>query len=610
MNISNRLAVNVMLQSIKSSCFTPLFIRAGFCYDRGNCFYVYCRMKKFFLWVAASLFLVTPVLAEKIDTYTVHLKVNQDGTFQVHEDILYDFEGMERHGIYRDIPFEYGGEWIPKKINIDNVSVTNEMKVPYNFDIFNENGSKRIKIGDANKLITGKKMYSIDYTVKNALLFQEAGDVVEWNAIGTDWSVPIDQAQVEIEVAGGIAPSLEQTQCFQGNFSSTETCTKVTPALFRAESLTPHEGMTVQLQFPAQTFPRPSSLEKLLTWLAVLWPFFIPILTFIILFTLWWKTGRDPKGRGTIIPEFDAPDNLTPAQVGSLVDEKVSHKDISAEIIFLAEQGYIRIVQQEKEGIFGKKKFVLEKLKSEETLKHAFDSLLMKSLFAGKEVNESGVLARVSLDDLKYTFSQKYVQVVDSVQKNLVDEKYFTKNPQTVRVKYTVICCVFAGFVYFLVSRFSGSTNILFLIISIAANVLLFVIFAPLMPARTEKGVLAREHILGLKQYLSVAEKDRINFHNAPEKNPQVFEKFLPYAMVLGVEEKWAKYFEDIYRDMSPSWYVSNSGAHFNALLLTQSLHNFSAVSGATLASPPPSKGGIGGGFSGGGFGGGGGGSW
>ncbi len=569
-------------------------------------------MKKFFLFFSlVLLFLARPVFAEKIDTYNVRFKVNEDGTFNVHEDILYDFEDAERHGIYRDIPFEYDSSfWMKKRIDIDNVSVTNEMKVPYTFEILNENGSKRIKIGDASRLVTGKKNYSIDYTVDGAVLFEEGTDIINWNAIGTDWTVPIQSGQVEITVANKVAPALLQTQCFQGEFSSVKPCKKITDNIFTVQNLDPHSGMTVQLQFPSGTFPRPSQAEQLFALVMSIWPLAIPVLIFLFLFWRWWKVGRDPKGRGTIIPEFDAPDNLTPAQVGTLVDEKISQKDISAEIIFLAEQGYIRIVQEDKKGFFGKEKFTLEKLKSEGTLKNSSDKILMHALFQGKEVQESGVLARVSLDDLKYTFSQNYVKVVDDVQKSLVSGEYFSKNPQTVRLKYILIGIGVNALLGFLGIKVFPGTNVLFLIIGLSLGTLLFLIFAPLMPARTQKGVLAREHILGLKQYLSVAEKDRINFHNAPEKKPQTFEKFLPYAMVLGVETQWAKYFEDMYKDIQPSWYVSSSGAHFNAILLSQSLRNFSAVSGSTLAAPPPSKGGGGGGFSGGGFGGGGGGSW
>jgi uncharacterized membrane protein len=119
-----------------------------------------------------------------------------------------------------------------------------------------------------------------------------------------------------------------------------------------------------------------------------------------------------------------------------------------------------------------------------------------------------------------------------------------------------------------------------------------------------------REQIQGLKRYIEVAEKDRINFHNAPEKKPELFEKLLPFAMVLGAEKAWAKQFEGIY-STPPSWYHGSSNSAFNAVLFTNNLSSFNAAATSSLTSAPKGGSGSGGGgFSGGGFGGGGGGSW
>ena len=140
---------------------------------------------------------------------------------------------------------------------------------------------------------------------------------------------------------------------------------------------------------------------------------------------------------------------------------------------------------------------------------------------------------------------------------------------------------------------------------------LVFLGFAVFMPARTKKGVLVQEHILGLKQYLTVAEKDRMAFHNAPEKNPQLFERLLPYAIALGVEKQWAEQFADMHMS-SPSWY-RGAGTDITPALLVTNISAFGDTAKSTFTSQPASSsssGFGGGGFSGGGFGGGGGGSW
>ena len=129
------------------------------------------------------------------------------------------------------------------------------------------------------------------------------------------------------------------------------------------------------------------------------------------------------------------------------------------------------------------------------------------------------------------------------------------------------------------------------------------------MPKRTEKGVRAREHILGLKRYLEVAEKDRMNFHYAPKKNPQTFEKLLPFAIALGVEKKWTKQFEGNFIEYKPSWYSGIGDTSFSLSAFSGAIGSFTSKVNSISASKPSS--GVGGsGFSGGGFGGGGGGSW
>jgi uncharacterized membrane protein len=129
------------------------------------------------------------------------------------------------------------------------------------------------------------------------------------------------------------------------------------------------------------------------------------------------------------------------------------------------------------------------------------------------------------------------------------------------------------------------------------------------MPKRTLAGAKLAKQVLGLKLYLNVAEKDRLEFHDAPAKTPERFEKLLPYAIALGVETQWAKQFEGIY-NTPPSWYNDRYGT-FSTLALVGSLNHFHSVSSSTLSSSPHSSGsGFSGGSSGGGFGGGGGGSW
>jgi len=140
---------------------------------------------------------------------------------------------------------------------------------------------------------------------------------------------------------------------------------------------------------------------------------------------------------------------------------------------------------------------------------------------------------------------------------------------------------------------------------------IIMLVFAMFMPQKTVKGAQILEKIQGFKQFMNVTEKERLKFHNPPDMMPELFEKYLPYAMALGVENKWAENFKDIYNQV-PAWYegYSTTGA-WSAIALTNSLNSFSANSQTTMASAPSGDGsGFSGGGSGGGGGGGGGGSW
>lgn len=159
------------------------------------------------------------------------------------------------------------------------------------------------------------------------------------------------------------------------------------------------------------------------------------------------------------------------------------------------------------------------------------------------------------------------------------------------------------------------AVTVIILVASFIFSLGIAIMFHLLMPAKTKKGVAMEEYLLGLKEYLQIAEKDRLAFHNAPEKKPETFETLLPYAIVFEVEELWAKEFEDVYKS-EPEWF-ENGGSNFNVVSFGKNLSIFDTVLTSSISSTPSSSGsgdggssGTSSGSSGGGGGGGGGGSW
>ena len=568
-------------------------------------------MKVFFAFLLFCFFYFpgTALAEQTIDDFTVKILINSDASLHITESIIYNFGDDLKHGIFRDIPVNYkvkGGKY---SLKMSDIGVVDPIGQAYEFEVLSKGDYKSIKIGNANDYVTGRKKYIISYRVDRALNFFDDHDELYWNVTGDSWEVDIKQARAEVYLPTPMPEDNIDTACYAGVVASSDKCISqrysyarenfVNSISFTNDKISAGEGMTVVVGMPKGIITKPSLMLQI-------WNVFkdniilaLPILVFIFLFYLWRTRGRDPKGRGTIIAQFDAPDDLSPAEVGTIFDETAHNKDISAEIIYLAVQGYLKIEKIAKTGILKGSDYKLKKLKSEADLKNEFSKELMLALFKSKE--------EIRLSELKNKFYKDLKKITKAIYASTVVKGYFPVSPNKVRGTYTAIGVVLLVFGWFLGPIFGG-----FGLAGILASGGLVIIFGMIMPVKTRKGVLAKEYILGLKKYLEVAEKDRIKFHNAPSKNPKIFEKLLPFAMVLGVEKEWAGQFVDIY-NQAPSWYADPSGGHFSALALTNGLSAFSAKTNTTLASSPSSAAGGGSGFSGGsggGFGGGGGGSW
>ncbi|MCK5416783.1 DUF2207 domain-containing protein, partial [Candidatus Parcubacteria bacterium] len=544
-------------------------------------------------FVISFLLVAFPVSAEEMITnFDTKIEINKNSSINVTETIDYDFgeNAIDRHGIYRDIIYKYKARGGNFNLRINEISVLDSKGYDYNFAINNKGKYKSIKIGDADVLVSGKKRYVIKYQVNRAINFFNDYDELYWNATGDEWKVPIKQSKTIIILPDEITDSEVKTECFSGIAGSKNKCSytrrnyknkdKVDSIIFINEKLNPKEGLTVVIGMPKGIIEKQSIFTSLLYIVMDNWILGIPFLVFFVMFYLWWTRGRDPKGRETIVAQFDIPDNLTPLEVGILINEKVDNFEVSAQIIDFAVRGYIRIIKVEKDGIFKSGDYLIEKLKDDSDLKNKFEQILFKSLFKKEEIHkgikalkgelktkglENNFLAKIflgsfektedeiskniedeinkkeiiKLSDLENTFFKNLIKVKKGIYVEMVNKKYFNKNPQTVRRKFIGASFAVALIAFFILTTLQN----IYAVLSIIISVVIITLFGLAMPVKTKKGVLAREHILGLKKYLEVAEKDRINFHNAPEKNPKHFEKLLPIAMVLKVEKKWAKQF-------------------------------------------------------------------
>ena len=579
-----------------------------------------------------------------IKNFDVKVQVNADSSLDITEKIAYDFGNFERHGIYRTIPVKYKINKLPEdttevsenikntkvlgdqyNLRVKEISVTDEKGTVYNFTTSREGDNLKIKIGDEDVMVSGEKNYVIKYQVWRAVGFFSDHDELYWNVTGDEWQEPILAASLKVELPQKVIEQELKQACYTGESGSTQhfclaEVTGDNQITYRVEPgrvLAAGEGLTAILSWPKGLVNNVSKKQEwiwmLMDNLGVLYAFIIPVLAFVILFILWFRRGRDPHGNGTIIPRYGPPDNLTAQEVGTIIDEKVDNVDISSLIISLAIKGYLKIKELPGKKVLGfstAKDYLLINKKFVENDRHAegledFEKKFLAAIFDS--------VSEVKISDLKNKFYKDIPKIQEALYQTTVSKSYFPKNPNTVRSTYLGVGIAFCVLSIPFASIFFQSGFAIFANVVVS---LMIMIFGWFMPRRTAKGVEAKEHILGLKEYMQVAEADRIKFHNAPEKSPEVFEELLPFAMVLGVEKEWAKQFEGL-QEMRAEWYEGGDGLHtFNSLYLVNSLSGMSRTANAAFVSRPggASSGGSGfssgGGFSGGGFGGGGGGSW
>ena len=539
------------------------------------------------------------ITGEHIKSFQSEITLNKDGTIDVKESIIYDFSTLSKHGIYRDIPFIKTNEDGKKfELGLDNFSVTNENGRSYKFvKSWIDEKILRLKIGDADRYVTGEHQYVISYKVSGALTYYSDHDELYWNVNGNEWTVPSRYTTSEVMFPAVVKKEDIKTACFTGiTGSNVSDCNYLIndrgqDNISATRILSSGEGLTIAVSFPknivAVLEPKvfvsfwDSFIGKLVMGLigliGLIWYVFLP---FYIIYR-WIRYGRDPKGTvGVTSAWFDPPKTqdqrrfLTPGEVGTLGDETVDIKDISASIVDLARRGYL-IIDEKKKG-----DFYLIKSKNVDNSLLTYEKTILTKFFGSKnEIRIKDERLATEVEEIK---GEMYEQVVE--------DKLFDKNPQTTRTIYYVI----AG-----VALFTG--NFFLAIVAF--------LFGRVMPRKTVFGVEAKNVAFSLKNFLS-SQKRQLEFQADKQ---MMFERLLPFAVAFGVEKIWAKRFEGL-NITQPSWYHSYSNTNFNSYLLVNSL-NSSFRSISTAATPTRSSSGFssgfsGGGSSGGGGGGGGGGSW
>jgi uncharacterized membrane protein len=573
-----------------------------------------CRCLFAALILNLSLF-TSPAFAQyfTINQFHSDVMIDEDSSIIVKETIHVEFH-QSRHGIYREIPFQYRDEFgktITTPVRV--LSVTDESGKAWKYRVKKAGPMIDVRIGDAKRYVKGNQTYVITYEVENVILFFDDHDELYWNVTGNYWKAPIKEASATVSlITKGKSKNL-MAAGFEGGYGSKEECGFETydnsGKLFAKRSLRMGEGLTIAFGWDKGLVSPPSSWKKFL-WamnIAENWVFLLPIFSFLYMTNRWYRKGRDPRVRESVAVMYEPPkfDNqpLTPAEVGTLIDEKLDPRDITSTIVGLAVKGYIKIEETKREGlIFDKTDYYLKKVKNHDSNLNLFEIELMKALFPA-------ALPGTFVSDLKNKFYTNLDIFKKLLYGELIRKKYFLSSPEKVRNSYVaagIVVLVFAVLAFVFLVPSSGGKS---LIAGLLTGIPVFA-FAKFMPVKTRTGASAYMDILGFQEFLNRAEKDRLE--RMGDKN--LFSKFLPYAIALDVADNWAKAFEGIYQE-PPDWYVSPGGFRmFTPYAFTHSLNSVTSDLSSAMFSAPRGSGGGGGfgggGSSGGGFGGGGGGSW
>lgn len=570
-------------------------------------------MKKLFLFISGVLgiFLVL-VFPQKslaqsssdyITSFNSDVIFNQDASISVKETINYHLSSSE-HGIYREIPINYKtGEAFtrPTKLVLNDLYYFNNdypSQKYTQYEVSTENGYTIFKIGDPDTEITGDYTYVIDYKLVYAINYFNDHDELYLNITGDEWDVPIGQVIANISVPGVITNKV----CYTGTSGSTESqCIfdQITnnQVSVTTSDLSSYSGLTVALSMPKGSVADTTNQQRIAFVFAnvgILLPLFVlPVMVIII------KRGNKNK-KLTIVPTFDIPKNFDPLRVGFIYKGSISNNILTAQIIHLAINGYIKIKQTSKRSY--------QIIKTEKESPKDEELLLYNAIFKTKD--------SVNIKDLSNSFYLSVANTKNSVEKWLYTNDYLSQKQKNIFNTLLVISIAGLSINMVLLQFFiSNAAMGWFLGILISFVIILF--SALKIDKKTPKGNEIYYELEGLKMYINTAEKKRIEFHNDPQKYNGIFEKLLPYAVIFGLEKKWAKEFEEIYT-VAPDWYDGNWNT-FNTYIFVNSIGNFnrqinnySMSNNRGFASSHAGFGGSGfsGGSSGGGFGGGGGGSW
>ncbi len=610
-------------------------------------------------------FLSSPCIGEeKIQQFSSLIEIHTDGGLTITEKITVLAEGDRiRRGIYRDFPTRYkdrSGK--AKTVGFQLLDVKRDGKrEPFRLE--NISNGVRVYIGRGDHFLPhGQYSYELIYQTDRQLGFFGRHDELYWNVTGNDWAFTIEQADAIVQFPAGVSAHDAELTAYTGARGETGRDYRLdalTDGQVRFEitrPLPPGSGFTIVAGWPKGFVAEPTTHQRLsyffqdnLALVVGLTGFFLVLFYFIY---AWNRVGRDPA-RGTIFPRFEPPKDLSPAAVRYIMRMGFDNRVFSTALISMAVKGRIRIEESES-----KKTIIHRDGIQDETPLSFGEQVIFKKLLANQESFELDKShhkkIRSTRDAFKTRLEGEYHRhfffnnrrwlipgIVISIL-TIIAVVMTNSEPQTilgmgipVLVMFVFLFAArsiwqqgrwFHAIIFGVIAIVSGLSNIAFALLSsnlIVVSILVLLVgvnflFYALMKAPTRAGQKIIDEIEGFKKYLVTAEKNRLNTLGSIDQQLLLFEKYLPYALALDVDQEWSEKFSDALDEATtrsdyhyqPSWYHGRSWNTRDPVGFAKSLNRSLSSTIVSAGTAPGSSSGFSGGSSGGGGGGGGGGGW
>jgi len=620
--------------------------------------------------------------SERILEFHSDIIVHEDASMTVQETITVRAEGQQiKRGIYRDFPTVYRGPWLTRRTAPFEVTRVLRDGRPEAHHIKAMRNGQRLYIGRAQTLLKpGVHTYAITYKTARQLGFFEDHDELYWNVTGNDWAFPIEAASARVRLPEGVPPQALELTAYTGRQgargrSFQSGLDAEGHALFRTtRALAPKEGLSVVVSWPKGHVLAPTARQELawfvrdnagvalgLVGLLVVLAYFIGA---------WMRVGRDPE-RGTIIPRFEPPDGFSPAAARCLMKMGYDNKCLTAAVLNMAVKGHLTIEESGGEYVLRRASEDTSQLSPEEkkvasalipaggsikltnknharvskainALKRSLARALEKRYFfrnsgylapgaalSAVTLLAAGLLSRsADAPAFAFVFMTAWLSIwtvgVLALAASALAQWRSVLRTGTARLATLgsaltaslILVPFLAGEVVGVVMLGTAASFVLIPLMIVLGIVNL--VFYGLMKAPTRGGRKLMDRIEGFRMYLGAAERHPLDKLTGPERTPELFERYLPYALALDVENRWAEQFSNVFArareggaEYAPAWYHGASWRTLGARGFASSIGgSFSGAISSASHAPGSTSGGGGGGFSGGGGGGGGGGGW